>query len=60
MDGEWWFMLPTASDPYSLGFEYAFSSRMIGDPPAVGYTVFYQDNGETDFNASDNVVLRWT
>lgn len=58
MDSEWWFSLPTAADPYSLGFEYIYSSRMIGVPPNVGYTVFFQEDGETDVNASDHVILQ--
>jgi len=54
---ERWFMLPTASDPYSLGFEYIFSSRMYGRPPKVGYSVFYQKDGVTDYNKSHNIII---
>ena len=57
MGGEYWFQLPTCSDPYSIGSEYIFSSRMMGRPPAVGFTIFYQHNGVTDFNASQNYVF---
>ncbi len=54
---ECWFCLPTASDPYSLGMEYIYRAKLWGEPPAVGYSVFYQMDGVTDFNLSDNVVL---
>ena len=57
--GEFWFMLPTASDPYSLGFEYILSAKMWGKPPKVGYSIFRQSKGETDYNQSHNVVLRY-
>lgn len=57
MGDERWFMIPTASDLYSLGLEYIFTSRMIGDPPAVGYSVFFQEGGITDYNRSGNIVL---
>jgi predicted phosphodiesterase len=56
-DGEKWFMLPTCSDPYSVGMEYIYSSRMIGSPPAIGYTVFMQHGGVTNYNLSHNIVI---
>lgn len=56
-DGETWMMVPTASDPYSLGFEYILQ-RMYKTPPVIGYTVLYHDNGVCDTNASHNIVLR--
>lgn len=56
---EFWFMLPTAADPYGYAFEYIFDTRMMGRPPAVGYSVFRQEQGETNFNDSDNIVLEW-
>ena len=51
------FLLPTASNPFSPGFEYIYSSRMIGRPPSIGYSIFYQYNGETDCNGSKNVIF---
>jgi len=57
MGKEKWFMVPTASDPYSVGIEYIYSSRMIGSPPAVGYMVMYQENGITDYNRTRNQVI---
>jgi predicted phosphodiesterase len=56
-DGEKWFLLPTASDPYSIGMEYIYNARMGGSPPSVGYTIFHQSNGITDYNKSHNVVI---
>ena len=52
------FLLPTACNPYTIGMEYIYSSRMIGRPPCIGYTVFYQSNGETDTNRSHNVKFK--
>ena len=51
------FLLPTASDPFGIGFEYIYGSRMIGAPPAVGYTVMHQKNGVTDINRTHNIIL---
>ena len=48
-------LLPTASNPYSIGFEYIYGSKMIGKPPTVGYSLFYQSHGITDINASKNI-----
>ena len=59
MGSEDWFMLPTASDPFSVGFEYCWRADMRGHPPAVGYSIFHQDNGETDVNQSNNFVLSY-
>lgn len=50
-------LLPTASDPFGLGLEYIYGSRMIGTPPAVGYTVMYQRNGITDINRIHNIIF---
>lgn len=55
---ETWFSLPTAANPYGDGFEYIYSSRMIGKPPQVGYTIFYQSNGQTDTNNSNNFLVK--
>jgi hypothetical protein len=52
------FLLPTASNPFSVGFEYIYGSRMIGKPPAIGYSVFHQYEGETDVNESQNIIFR--
>lgn len=57
MGGETWFLLPTASNPESIGFEYIYSPRMIGDPPCVGYSIMYQDRGETDTNNSNFYLI---
>jgi predicted phosphodiesterase len=51
------FLLPTASDPFSIGFEYIYGSRMQGKPPAIGYSVFHQYKGVTDVNDSKNIVF---
>jgi predicted phosphodiesterase len=59
MGSESWFMLPTASDPFSTGFEYIWKADMRGHPPAVGYSVFHQDRGQTDYNSSHNYVLNY-
>ena len=56
--GKAWFLLPTASDPYGTGFEYIYSPRMIGEPPDVGYNVFYQVDGETVFNRCQSYVFQ--
>lgn len=57
MGRERWYSLPTACDPYSMGMEYIFGSRMVGNPPSVGYTLFYQFHGVTDYNLSNNVLV---
>lgn len=54
---EYWFMIPTACDPYSPGIEYIFHSKMIGSPPAVGYMVMHQENGITNYNRTHNVLV---
>jgi predicted phosphodiesterase len=54
---EKWFMLPTACDAFSEGMEYIYGPRMIGEPPSVGYSVFYQKDGVTDYNRSHNFVI---
>jgi len=54
---EKWIQLPAACEPVSIGMEYIFGSRMIGKPPSTGYAIFYQDNGETDYNHSRNVLV---
>lgn len=54
---ERWIQLPAACDPVSAGMEYIYGSRMIGRPPATGYAVFFQSAGETDYNASRNVLI---
>jgi predicted phosphodiesterase len=48
------FLVPTSCNPYSEGMEYIYAPRMIGKPPVVGYSVFYQENGITDTNRSQN------
>ena len=50
-------LLPTASDPFGIGFEYIYGSRMIGTPPAIGYTTFRQHNGVTDLNSIHNTIF---
>ena len=59
MGSETWLMLPTASNPYSVGFEYIWKADMRGHPPAVGYTALIQDKGETDTNSIHNHVLTY-
>jgi len=57
MGRETWFLLPSAAEPKSVGFEYVYSTRMIGDPACTGYSLFYIDNGETDINKSNNYLI---
>lgn len=57
MGAEKWIQLPAACEPVSLGMEYIFGTRMQGNPPMTGYAIFYQDKGETDYNASRNIIL---
>lgn len=52
------FLMPTACNPFSPGMEYIYAPRMIGKPPTVGYTVFYQENGLTDTNRSHNIKFK--
>ena len=54
---EKWFMLPTSCDPLSDGMEYIFQPRMIGHPPAVGYSVFNQHEGVTNYQLSNNWII---
>jgi UDP-2,3-diacylglucosamine pyrophosphatase LpxH len=51
-------LLPTSSNPYSIGMEYIFHSRMYGKPPAIGYSVFYQEKNITDTNRSNNIKFK--
>ena len=46
-------LIPTASEPVSIGFEYIYGTRMIGTPPQIGYTILFQINGKTDFNRTN-------
>lgn len=55
--GETWFMLPSAADPFSVGLEYSHSARMIGNPPCIGYSIFYQEHNVTDVNRSNNFLV---
>lgn len=55
--GEKWFLIPTASTPLSVGMEYVLHPKMVGRTPSVGYAVFYQDNGKTDYNRSGSILL---
>lgn len=50
-------MIPTASQSESIGFEYIYSTRMIGNPPQKGYTILYQKNGITDFNRTNYFIV---
>jgi len=54
---EEWIGLPTASDPFAIGFDYIWDARMQGDPPAVGYSLFYQERGKTDLERTRNIVM---
>lgn len=54
---ERWFLTPCASSPYSVGFEYILHPSMKGSPPCVGYSVFHQENGKTDYNRSGNFLI---
>jgi len=54
--GERWFLLPTAAERISQGSEYIFQPAIRGNPTVVGYSVFYQKDGVTDYNRSKNVV----
>lgn len=58
MGSETWFMLPAAADPRTIGMEYIHSTRMQGNPPCVGYNVFYQEKGITDTNRSNYFVVK--
>ena len=54
---EKWFLTPCVMESKSIGAEYILAPKMYGSPPAVGYAVFYQDNGVTDYNNSGNVLI---
>lgn len=56
---EAWFMLPCATNAYSIGMEYIFNAKMIGSPPDIGYTIFYQNGGITDVNRSNNFLISY-
>lgn len=57
MGVEKWFLMPCAMTTKSVGAEYIFSSKMYGTPPNVGYSLFFQEGGHTDYNRSGNVLL---
>jgi hypothetical protein len=59
MGKETWFLLPAGADPRQLGFAYIHSTRLIGDPPVVGYTIFHQENGVTDTNRSNYYKVKY-
>lgn len=46
-------IVPCSMETRSKGGEYIYSPRMIGDPPAQGYAIIYQEKGRTDFNRSN-------
>jgi hypothetical protein len=50
-------LIPTAAHGESIGFEYIYNTRMIGNPPQKGYTLLYQKNGKTDFNKTNFVIV---
>lgn len=52
--GEYWFGLPTASDPYALGMQYIYGSKLWGKPPTCGFSIIYQERNQTDINRSNN------
>jgi len=55
--GETWFQMPSSADPFGIGMEYSHSAKMIGRAPCIGYTLFYQSNGETDINRSNYFLV---
>jgi metallophosphoesterase superfamily enzyme len=56
--GELWMLIPCSMEDISIGGEYIYSPRMVGDPPVRGYAVFYQDKGVTDWNKSNFYVYK--
>ena len=48
---EVWVLLPCMANKKSLGFGYIYSSRLMGNPPQIGYTTLLQVNGVTDKNS---------
>lgn len=57
LGSEKYFLLPCAANIYSKGFNYIYDPRLRGHPPLTGYSIFYQDNGETDYNRSYNYII---
>lgn len=57
---ELWFLNPCAMEDISIGGEYIYQPRMIGDPPVRGYTVLYQEDGVTDWNKSNIYIYQGT
>ena len=53
---ECWFMIPTCSEKKSIGFDYVYNTRMIGNPPQSGYMLMYQKNGVTDINRTNYFI----
>lgn len=52
-----WMLLPTCSDPYGVAFKYIYKPRMVGSPPDIGYSVFYQERGVSDLNECRSTVF---
>ncbi|NWG72750.1 MAG: hypothetical protein HXY23_14255 [Parvularculaceae bacterium] len=55
--GKKWMLLPTCSDPYGTSFDYIYTPRMMGTPPDVGFSIFWQFGGVTDINESRSFVF---
>lgn len=55
--GEARFLMPCSCQTASIGMEYIFGPRMVGDPPKIGYNIFRQDNGETDYSTSHSYLV---
>jgi predicted phosphodiesterase len=58
VDGETWMLVPTMSDPYSMGMEYVWDGRLYRHPPVVGYAILHHDEGKVSTNECMNIVLR--
>jgi hypothetical protein len=58
VDGETWLMVPSAADPYSIGMEYIFASRMpTKNPPVTGYAVLTHIDGKCIPNLCNNYTV---
>lgn len=45
-------LIPMAADITGRGLQYTFNPALRGQPPTIGYAVFYTENGKTSFNKS--------
>lgn len=55
---ELWLLNPCSMEDVSIGGEYIYQPKMIGDPPVRGWAVLYQEDGITDWNKTNIFIYK--